>query len=136
MTAVIIPTMRYRDARSMVDWLVEAFGFDRHLVVDDADGGVSHAELIFGNGMVMLGNAQDDEFGKLQKTAQDLGGNSQSAYIIVSDVDAIYRKARAAGADIVMEPKDEDYGGRGFSCRDPEGQLWNFGSYDPWQTPG
>ena len=58
---------------------------------------------------------------------------SQSPYIIVADVDAHHASAAAAGAEVVMAPKDEDYGGRGYSCRDPEGNLWNFGSYDPWQ---
>jgi uncharacterized glyoxalase superfamily protein PhnB len=53
----------------------------------------------------------------------------------VPDADEIYRRAKAAGAEIVIEIKDEDYGGRVFSCRDPEGHLWNIGSYDPWKAP-
>ena len=57
-----------------------------------------------------------------------------NAYIIVSDIDEHYARAKAAGATITIEIKDEDYGGRVYSCRDPQGQLWNFGSYDPWQT--
>lgn len=132
MTSTIIPTMRYRDAPKMIDWLCETFGFERHLVVKDGEGGIAHAQLTLGAGMIMLGSARDDEFGKLQSMPSTLGGVSQSPYLIVSDVDAVCDKARAAGAEIVMEPKDEDYGGRSFSCRDPEGQLWNFGSYDPW----
>ena len=59
---------------------------------------------------------------------------TQSAYIIVSDIDEHYARAKAAGVTITIEIKDEDYGGRVYSCRDPQGQLWNFGSYDPWQT--
>ncbi|GAB5471339.1 MAG: VOC family protein [Rhodospirillales bacterium] len=133
MSGTIIPTLRYRDAATMIDWLIRAFGFERHLVVEDGDGGIAHAQLTLGSGMVMLGSARDDSFGALQSTAQALGGVTQSAYIVVSTVDALCEQARAAGAEIVMEPKDEDYGGRGFSCRDPEGQLWNFGSYDPWR---
>ena len=69
----------------------------------------------------------------MQATPQKLAGTTQSPYIIVSDVDAVFEKAQKAGAEITMKPKDEDYGGRLFSCRDPEGHLWNFGSYDPWQ---
>jgi len=46
----------------------------------------------------------------------------------------LYQRAKAAGAEIVMDIKDEDYGGRGFWCRDPEGHLWSFGTYDPWET--
>lgn len=132
MATNIIPTMRYDDAPKMLDWLCDTFGFERHLVVEDGDGGIAHAQLVLGDGMVMLGSARDDEFGRLQRSPASLGATTQSPYIIVGDVDAVCDKARSAGAEIVMEPKDEDYGGRSFSCRDPEGQLWNFGSYDPW----
>ena len=132
MSSVIIPTMRYRDATSMIDWLCSAFGFHRHLVVEDGTGGIAHAQLTLGNSMVMLGTARDDAFGTLMQTAETLGGVSQSAYVIVGDVDALCARAEAAGAEILIGPQDEDYGGRGFTCRDPEGQLWNFGSYDPW----
>jgi uncharacterized glyoxalase superfamily protein PhnB len=59
---------------------------------------------------------------------------TQSAYVIVSDADALYTRAKAAGAKIVMDIKDEDYGGRGFSCCDLESHLWNFGTYDPWEA--
>jgi len=136
MASIIIPTMRYRDAHRMINWLGKAFGFERHLVVEDDQGGVAHAQLILGDSMIMLGTARDDEFGRLMKTAADLGGVSQSAYIIVADVDGLCDSARAAGAEIVIEPRDEGYGGRGFTCRDPEGQLWSFGSYDPWTVRG
>ena len=132
MSATIIPTMRYDDAPTMIDWLCDTFGFARHLVLDDGQGGITHAELTFGNAMIMIGSARDDEFGQFQKTARALGGNTQSAYIIVEDVDAICQRARAAGAEIAMEPRDEDYEGRVFSCIDPEGQLWSFGTYNPW----
>jgi uncharacterized glyoxalase superfamily protein PhnB len=134
MSSIIIPTIRYRDAKTMIQWLCEAFGFQRHLIVADDDNGIAHAQLTLGNSMIMLGSAREDQFGTLMKTAENLGGVSQSAYIIVKDVDALCEKARSCGAEIVMEPKDEDYGGRGFSCRDPEQQLWNFGSYDPWKA--
>ena len=132
MTGTIIPTLRYDDAPRMVAWLCDTFGFRRHLVVEDGSGGIAHAQLVRGNGMIMLGSARDDAFGCLQKTPAVLGGTSQSPYIVVADVDGICEAARAAGAEIVMEPKDEDYGGRVFSCRDPERHLWSFGTYDPW----
>ncbi|TMB01350.1 MAG: glyoxalase, partial [Deltaproteobacteria bacterium] len=61
------------------------------------------------------------------------GPVTQSPYVIVADADAHYARAKAAGAEIVMDIKDEDYGGRGYSARDPEGHLWNFGTYDPWR---
>lgn len=129
---MIIPTLRYQNAPAMIDWLCEAFGFERHVVFEDGEGGIAHAELkLRDDGMIMLGSVRDNDFGKLQSTPRALGGTTQSPYIIVDDADAVYRSAKAAGAEIVVEIKDESYGGRGFSCRDPEGHLWNFGTYDP-----
>ena len=130
--ANIIPAMRYRDARAAIDWLCEAFGFERHMVVDGPDGTIAHAQLTLSGGMIMLGSARDDDFGRMMKTPRDAGTNTQSAYVVVEEIDAHYERAKAAGAEIVIEPVDEDYGGRGYSALDPEGRLWNFGSYDPW----
>ncbi len=134
--STIIPCLRYADARRMIAWLGAAFGLTAKAVYDDAGGGVAHAELTLGSGMIMLGSARagDDLFGRLQSTPAVLGGTTQSAYLVVPDADAVYRRAVAAGAEIVIDIKDEDYGGRGFSCRDPEGQLWNLGTYDPWKA--
>ena len=136
-TATLIPTLRYRDAAAAIDWLCTAFGFEKHLVVPGEDGTITHAQLVFGNGMVMLGSVRDDDFGHLQKPlATPDAPVSQSPYVIVSDVDAHHARAVAAGAKVVMEPEDQDYGGRLYACRDPEGNLWNFGSYDPWEAEG
>ena len=135
-TATIILSLRYRDAPAAIDWLCEAFGFERHLVVPGEAGTIDHAQLVFGNGMIMLGSARDDGFGQLQKPLDAPGAPvSKSAYIVVSDVDAHHAGAVAAGAQVVMAPEDQRYGGRLYSCRDPEGNLWNFGSYDPWEAP-
>lgn len=135
MPGTIIPTMRYRDAPAMIGWLCEVFGFRRHLVVEDGAGGIAHAELVIGESMIMLGSARDDEFGRLQRLPTDLGGTTQSPYLVVPDADAVHDRAVAAGAEIVHAIRDEDYGGRGFSCRDPERHLWNVGTYDPWAPP-
>ena len=133
--ATVIPTMRYNDAAAAIAWLCEAFGFEKHLVVPGEDGTIVHAQLVFGNGMVMLGSARASEFDDVQKPPSALGGAvSQSPYIIVDDADKHYARAVAAGAEIVVEIRDEDYGGRDYSCRDPEGHVWNFGSYDPWAS--
>ena len=86
--------MSYRDAPKMIDWLGEAFGFQRRMVIDDGKGGIAHAELTLGNGMIMLGSARADQFGQLQQTPPALGGTTQSAYIIVSDADVAYRGPR------------------------------------------
>ena len=133
--ATVIPCLRYRDAPAAIEWLCENFGFEKHLVVPNDDGTIAHAQLSFGNGMIMLGSVfeVETEFGRLIKQPDEIGGaETQSAYVIVSDADAVYACAKTAGAEIVIEIKDEDYGGRGFSCRDLEGHLRNFGTYDPW----
>lgn len=130
--STVIPTLRYHDARAAVDWLCEAFGFSRHLIVDGDGGGIAHAQLRFGNGMIMVGSARDDEFGQLQVPPSS-GPVTQSPYIIVSEIDDHYAHAVSRDAQIVIEIRDEAHGGRFYSCRDPQGHLWNFGDYDPWK---
>jgi len=133
--ATVIPCLRYRDAPAAIDWLCQTFGFEKQLVVPSRDGTIAHAQLSFGNGMIMLGSflKAETEFGRLMKQPDEIAGaETQSSYIVVLDADAMYARAKAAGAKIVIEIKDEDYGGRGFSCYDLEGHLWNFGTYDPW----
>jgi uncharacterized glyoxalase superfamily protein PhnB len=131
----IMPCLRYRDASASIEWLCEAFGFEKQAIYPNEDGTIAHAQLTFGNGMIMLGSIPEKEtaWGKLIKQPDEMGGaETQCAYLIVADPDALYARAKAAGARIIVEIKDEDYGGRGFSCYDLEGHLWNFGSYDPW----
>jgi uncharacterized glyoxalase superfamily protein PhnB len=132
MASRVIPTMRYADARRMLDWLCEVFGFERHAVHEDEEGRVAHAELTLGDGMIMLGTEADDAFGRHQRTPKSLGGTTQSPYLVVADADTVHARAVAAGAEIVMPLQDRPYGSREFSCRDPEGHLWNVGTYDPW----
>ena len=129
--STVIPTMRYADAPAAIDFLRAAFGFERHMVVPGPDGTIAHAQLRFGNGMIMLGSAREDEYGAMvgPPSGAALTG---SPYIVVTDVDAHHDRAVAAGARVAMPPADQDHGGRLYSCYDPEGQLWNFGSYDPW----
>jgi uncharacterized glyoxalase superfamily protein PhnB len=121
--ATVIPALRYRDAPAAIDFLCTAFGFERHFVVPGEAGTIDHAQLRFGNGMVMLGSARDDAFSRII---------NQSTYIIVDDADAHYETARAAGAEILKEIMSPEYGGRLYTSRDPEGNLWSFGTYDPW----
>jgi uncharacterized glyoxalase superfamily protein PhnB len=131
--ATVIPCLRYRDAQAAIEWLCQAFGFEKHLVVPNQDGTIAHAQLSFGNGMIMLGSVVDSDFGRLMRQPDEIGGaETQTAYVIVSDADAVYARAKSAGARIVLDIKDEDYGGRGFTCRDLEDHIWNFGTYDPW----
>lgn len=134
MHATVIPTLRYRDAQAAIERLCAVFGFTRHLIVPDDAGGVAHAELVLGGGMIMLGSVRDDAFGHVQKTPADVGGvGTQSPYVVVADPDAVLARATAAGFTVVRAIRDEAHGGRGFACRDPEGHLWNVGSYDPWE---
>jgi uncharacterized glyoxalase superfamily protein PhnB len=131
--ATVVPCIRYRNAPAAIDWLCNTFGFEKHLVVPGPNDTIAHAQLTFGNGMVMIGSVTDGEFDRLLKQPDECGGaETQAPYVIVADANVVYLRAKAAGAKIVMELKDEEYGGRGFSCRDLEGRLWNFGTYDPW----
>lgn len=134
--STIIPCLRYRDAHSAIEWLCKAFGFQRQAVYDDDEGGVAHAQLVYGAGMVMLGSVRDNDFGRRMVQPDQIGGSeTQCPCVIVKDCKAHYEQARAAGAVIIDEYAEKDYGGAGYSCRDPEGHLWWFGSYDPWQEP-
>ncbi|MHC3750000.1 VOC family protein [Stutzerimonas stutzeri] len=131
--ATLIPCLRYRDVAAAIDWLGQAFGFECQRQYRDEQVGITHAQLAFGNGMVMVAPVIDSEYGRLLRQPDEIGGAStQGLYVIVNSADALYAQAKAAGAEIAIELKDEDYGGRGFSCRDPEGHLWSFGTYDPW----
>jgi uncharacterized glyoxalase superfamily protein PhnB len=119
----IYPSLRYRDARAGIDWLKATFGFDERVVYENEDGTVAHAELSFGPSIVMLGSEKDDTYGS------HIG--QSWAYVAVEDADERYERARAAGAEIVRELADTDYGSRDFAVRDPEGNLWSFGTYRP-----
>lgn len=130
----IIPSMRYKNAPEAIKWLCEAFGFKENLIVPGEKNTIEHAQLTYGNAMIMLGSVKDNEFDKYLKTPQELDGiNTQTPYIIVPEIDKHYENALLHGAKIILEIKDEDYGGRGYTCCDPEGYLWSFGSYDPWE---
>ena len=128
----VIPCMRYRDAPAAIDWLCTTLGFEATLVVPNEDGTIAHAQLSFGNSMIMLGSVFDTEFGRLMKQPGEVGGfNTQSTYLVVNNADLVYGRVLESGAKILLDIKDEDYGGRGFTCRDPEGHIWSIGTYDP-----
>ena len=134
----IVPSLRYRNALAAIDWLSQAFGFENQAVYLGPDNTtVMHAQLTFGNGMVMLGSADNGgELGKFMARPDEINlRNTHGIYLIVSDADAVYATAKAAGAAMVLDIRDMDYGGRAFTCRDPEGHLWSIGTYDPWPTP-
>ncbi|MGH8159114.1 MAG: VOC family protein [Rhodanobacter sp.] len=133
--STIIPCLRYRDAHAAIEWLCKAFGFTRHAVHENDQGGVEHAQLTLGNGMVMLGEVRDNEFGRHIAQPDEIGGReTQCAYVVVANCKSHYLQAKAAGAVIVNDYAEKEYGGAGYSCHDPEGHLWSFGSYDPWHA--
>jgi uncharacterized glyoxalase superfamily protein PhnB len=130
MPATLIPTLVYDNAPAAIDWLEAAFGFERNLVVLGPDDTVAHAQLTLGPDMVMLSSPRGNEFNV--RSPREVGARTSGVYIVLAgDVDGHCARARAAGAKILREPTDEDYGGRGYVCLDPEGQLWSFGTYDP-----
>jgi uncharacterized glyoxalase superfamily protein PhnB len=131
----VIPSLRYKDAPAAIEWLCRAFGFEKNAVFPNPDGTIAHAQLTLGKGMIMLGSVSDNEFGRLMKQPSEIGGaNTHGIYLVVNDADAVFNQAKAAGAEIALDIEGKDYGGRGFTCKDPEGHIWSVGNYDPWQT--
>jgi uncharacterized glyoxalase superfamily protein PhnB len=124
----IYPVLKYEDARAAIDFLERAFGFERHAVYDGEQGGVAHAEIRLGGEYVMLGSTSEGE----ERFNQ--GAGRTSLYIVVDDPDALHDRARDAGATIERELTDQDYGSREFTARDPEGNVWSFGTYQPWAS--
>jgi len=124
----LYPTLRYTDAPAAIDWLERAFGFERLAVHAGPDNTVAHAELRYGSGVIMLGSSRPDSFGR---SPRELGGVTGGIYVAVQDPDAHYRRAREAGAEIIRELNDTDYGSREYSAKDPEGYIWSFGTYQP-----
>lgn len=115
----------YRDPRAALDWLESAFGFERTMVISDKDGRLSHAEMRFGDGYIMLGG----EWADFIASPASIGGrNTQAIHVhIENGLDAHCERATAAGAVILKEPADEFYGDRTYRARDPEGHIWTFG---------
>jgi uncharacterized glyoxalase superfamily protein PhnB len=129
----IVPTLRYRDVAAAIQWLCGALGFERRAVVSGADGCVRYAELTFGDGMIMVGPVEGSAVGSLMTQPDQVGGlETQICYLFVDDAADHCAKAVAAGAEILLDIQDER-SGRGYSCRDPEGHIWNFGTYNPWR---
>ena len=130
----IFPILRYEDASAAIDWLGRAFGFEEKAVYRGDDGTVHHAELGLGAGLVMLGQHRNG--GGTGATASDPLSSTQGIYLVVDDPDAHHDRAEAAGAQIVMGLTDQDYGSREYSARDPERNIWSFGTYDPYAVGG
>lgn len=118
----LYPLLRYRDAPAAIAFLEKAFGFRAREVIANEDGTIAHAELSHGPSILMLGSDRDDPL---------LGRRAGRGwiYVAVDDPDGHCDRARAAGADIVTELHDTDYGSREYAARDREGNIWTFGTY-------
>jgi len=126
MTIGLWQTLRCADADAEIAWLT-AIGFTEHGIYRNADDDtiVEHAQLVWpGGGGVMLGTDREGTDWKREP-------GTAGTYLVTTDPDGLYATAVAAGAEGIREPVDEDYGGRGATVRDAEGNLWSFGSYDP-----
>jgi uncharacterized glyoxalase superfamily protein PhnB len=135
--SVVIPSFRYKDAKAAITWLCDVLGFEKRAVYDGPDDTVGHAELTFGeSGMIMLGSASNPSpAAQFNAIPSDIEGRVTSAmYLLVPDCVPVHDRAKAAGAEFVMELREMDYGGKAFTVRDPEGYMWSFGEYDPWES--
>ncbi len=129
----VTPGLLYHEAKAAIEWLCRVFGFEARLVVAGEDGLVTHAHLVFGNGGVMLSSAEGYPFPDMCRSPRDAGGAATGEIIVyVQEVDAHYVNAVKHGAEILIALEDKPYGGRGYCCRDPEGYVWAFGSYNAW----
>ena len=116
-----MPAMRYRALAPAIDWLCATFGFEKHRVVTAEDGRVAFAQLTFGPSMILLGPVAESEIDAFMKQPDEIGGaETQSCYLVIDDIAAHRARAEAAGAEIVVDLRDFAYGGRGYTCRDPD----------------
>jgi uncharacterized glyoxalase superfamily protein PhnB len=120
------PIVNYEDATAAIEWLKRAFGAEEVAVYKGEGGEVEHMELSFEGAIVMGGS----------KGAGELAGKAEQGqpvwlYLVVSDPDAHHARAVEAGAEVVIPLRDEEYGSRGYSALDPEGNVWSFGTYRP-----
>ncbi|MGI5401089.1 VOC family protein [Streptomyces sp. CA-135486] len=119
------PTLRAHDARALIRFLIDAFGFEETVVHGEGDR-VDHAQLSWPEGGgIMLGSAKQDA----EDDAWPLRPGSFGAYVVTADPDRLYARAKAAGAEITSGLRETDYGSRDFAARDPEGNRWSFGTY-------
>jgi uncharacterized glyoxalase superfamily protein PhnB len=124
-TPTVWPALRYDDAPAGLRFIVDVLGFREALVVPDDAGDIVHAELRWPEGgAVMLGSTKHRE-----GVHGEMRPGVSSVYVVTDQVDTVYQRVQAAGAQIVSELEDTDYGSHTFGLRDPEGNLWTFGTY-------
>jgi uncharacterized glyoxalase superfamily protein PhnB len=130
----IYPFMRYTDARGAIDFLCRAFGFEQAMLVPGEGDTVAHAQLRLGDGMIMLGTGQSPKM--RGAIPDDIKQVEQGLYVYVQEPDKHCERARSAGARILREPENTEYGSREYSAVDTEGYYWSFGTYHPAAEEG
>ena len=132
--SMMIPVVRYRDCTAALRFLTQVFGFAAGVSFRDEAGNIIHAELWAGDGAIMIGPVKETPFSGVMRQPNEAGGVTASLYVVTDDPDADHARAVDAGFEIVLPLRDEPYGSREFSVRDPEGQVWTFGTYRPAPT--
>jgi uncharacterized glyoxalase superfamily protein PhnB len=122
----IFPSFRYEDAPRAIEWLNNAFGFEKQYLVPGKNNTVAHAQLRFGSGMIIMGS------GGKPDPKNPWATERSGTYVVVPDIEAHYARAKGAGAKIECPLANTDYGASEYSARDCEGHLWSFGTYDPY----
>ena len=130
-TGALFPVIRYSDCTKALAFLVDTFGFTEGTSFRDDAGNVVHAELWFGSGCLMIGPVADTPFSKVMRQPGEAGGVTASFFVGTDDPDGHFARAEAAGFEIILPLRDESYGSREYSVRDPEGHVWTFGTYTP-----
>ncbi len=133
--SMLIPSLRYKDAHAAIVWLERVLGFERQAVYEGPDETVAHAQLTFGEtGMLMLGSASNKgPLSQAYAMPEEIGGKVTSAlYLVVKDCEPVWKRVKAEGAEVVMELREMEYGGKAFTVKDPEAYMWSVGEYDPW----
>jgi uncharacterized glyoxalase superfamily protein PhnB len=128
----ISPALYYQDAAKAIDWLCRVFAFEVRLKIEGEGGRIEHSELVFGEGLIMVDESSKRERAPYRRSPGEVGGaNTQNLMLYVDDVDAHCKRAREAGARIVTEPGNHDYGedywaDRAYECEDIGGHYWWF----------
>ncbi len=127
----LFPVLRYRDCDAALEFLTSVFGFSPGTIFRSDDGHVMHAELWFGADGIMIGPVMDTPFSRVMRQPDEAGGVTASFFVVTDDPDGHFARSETAGFEIILPLRDESYGSREYSVRDPEGHVWTFGTYDP-----
>lgn len=125
----VFPSLRYADAAAAIAWIERVLGLTVDLVVEGDGGLVAHAQLSHRGSSILVGSVGSGDNAQLEPRP-----GPAWVYLVVDEVEPHFAAAVAEGADVVEPVRNEDHGGRGYTVRDPEGNLWSVGSYRP-ETP-